>query len=129
MNQEPMQITEESAWQLPVFGRLTGEPEGSESVGGVAVCRMTVAGEANGPASSPPIADLYLTGPEATRCVRGLHEGDLIATAGTVRLLRGSGGRVYPKVVVPGVIGSVRRRGLGEVSMERAAAKKVEETR
>jgi hypothetical protein len=63
------------------------------TAGGVSVCRLTVAGEADGPASSPVVVDLYTSGELARRCGRGLGSGDLIEVHGELAPLRSSASR------------------------------------
>jgi hypothetical protein len=65
-------------------GWLTEAPEFRRSDEGVAVCRLVVACEADGPASNPPKVSLYIRGTEAVRCGLGLQQGDLIEGVGVL---------------------------------------------
>jgi len=65
-------------------GWIATEPEFKRSGGGVAVCRIPVIGEADGPASEPPTVSLYTSGDEAERCAGGLNVGDFIEGVGVL---------------------------------------------
>ena len=65
-------------------GWIAKELEFKRSSGGVAVCRILVVGEAEGPASEPPTVSLYTSGEEAERCANGLNVGDFIEGIGVV---------------------------------------------
>jgi hypothetical protein len=79
-----------------VRARISTVPEWDRSEGGVGVCRLTVIGDAAGPASRPPRVTLYikdggcpeegymLQPDESRRCAFNLGVGDLIQAVGNL---------------------------------------------
>jgi hypothetical protein len=111
-----MPATREQQVQTTVLGRISREPEGSRTIGGTPICRLTVATEAPGPASSPVVVALYIAGDLARRCLRGLGTGDLIEGFGDLRPLRKAAR--WPEVVAEDV--KLREEVSGRASAARA---------
>jgi len=65
-------------------GWIGREPEFQRTNKGVAVCRILVIGEEDGPATAPPEAFLYMSGKEAERCAGALNVGDFIEGVGAL---------------------------------------------
>jgi hypothetical protein len=65
-------------------GWIGKELEFGRTSNGVAVCRILVIGEEDGPATAPPEAFLYMSGEEAERCVGALSVGDFIEGVGAL---------------------------------------------
>jgi hypothetical protein len=90
--------TKESGPVLRTFARapICGISRWKELDEGIGVCRITVIGEAPGPASNPPRVSFYvkdggypedghpLRGDEARRCAAALHVGDVVELIGNV---------------------------------------------
>ena len=80
---------------------------------GIGVCRITVIGQAPGPASNPPRVTFYvkdggfpedghpLRGDEARRCAAALHVGDVVELIGNVGPERDTAGRQEVVVTEP----------------------------
>jgi hypothetical protein len=114
-NTKTKRRTERSGPVLRTFARapICGISRWKELDEGVGVCRITVIGEAPGPASSPPRVTFYvkdggfpedghpLRVDEARRCVAALHVGDVVELIGNVGPERGTAERQEVVVTEP----------------------------
>lgn len=83
-----MSATREQLATTRIVGRVTRDPETAWTSAGVPVCRMLVAKEASGPASSPTTVSLYTKGDLARRCGTKLGKGDLVEGIGDLGPMR-----------------------------------------
>ena len=109
------QGTKESGPVLRTFARapICGISRWKELDEGIGVCRITVIGEAPGPASSPPRVTFYvkdggypedghpLRADEARRCAEALQVGDVVELIGNVGPERGAAERQEVVVTEP----------------------------
>ena len=109
------QDTKEGGSVLRTFARapICGISRWKELDEGIGVCRITVIGEAPGPASSPPRITFYvkdggfpedghpLRADEARRCAAALQVGDVVELIGNVGPERGTAERQEVVVTEP----------------------------